>query len=61
MGEDIVEIHTKNETLKIKLGSYDEKRLEKSKLNLLKQIDDEKRTNLIISRLKKQMIILNLI
>ena len=44
MGDDIVELSTKNECLKIKIGSYDYKWLEESKARLLKQIDDEKRT-----------------
>ena len=55
MGDDIVELHTKNEILKNKRDSYDEKWFEESKLNLLKQIDDEKRAKLILSRMKKQM------
>ena len=42
MGDDIVELHTENETLKNKIGSYDEKLLEESKAKLLKQFDDEK-------------------
>ena len=54
MGDDIVELHTKNETLKNKIGFYVEKWLEESKLKLLKQIDDEKRANLIMFRMKKQ-------
>ena len=53
MGDDIVELHTENEFLKNKIGSYDEKWLEKSKFKLLKQIDDKKRANLIMSRMKK--------
>ena len=56
MGDDIVELHTENETLKNKIGSYDEKWLEESKLKLLKQIDDEKGANLITSRMKKQQM-----
>ena len=56
MGDDIVELHKKNESLRNKMGSYDEKWLEESKANLLKQIDDEKRANTIMSRMKKQMI-----
>ena len=55
MGDDIVELHTENETLKNQIGDSDEKWLEESKLKLLKQIDDEKRANLIMSRMKKQM------
>ena len=55
MGDDIVELHTENESLKNKIGSYDEKWLEESKEKLLKQIDYEKRANLIMSRREKQM------
>ena len=55
LGDDIIELSTENDALKNKIGSYDEKWLEESKLKLLKQIDDEKRANLIISRMKKQM------
>ena len=55
MGNDIVELSTENDTLKNQIGNYDEKWLEESKAKLLKDIDDEKRANLIISRMKKQM------
>ena len=55
MGDDIVELSTVNDALKNKIGSYDEKWLEESKTKLLKQIDDEKRANLLISRMKKQI------
>ena len=55
MGDDTVEIFTENDALKNKIGSYDEKRLEESKAKPLKQIDNEKRANLIMSRMKKQM------
>ena len=55
LSDDIVELSTKNDALKNKIGLYDEKWLEESKNKFLKQIDDEKRTNLIMSRLKKQM------
>ena len=54
LGDDIVELSTENDASK-KIGSYDKKRLEESKAKLLKQIDDEKRANLIMSRMKKQM------
>ena len=37
-----------------KIGSYDEKWLEESIAKLLKQIDDEKRANLNMSRMQKQ-------
>ena len=55
MGDDIVDLSTENEFLKNKIGSYDEKWLEESKAKLLKQYADEKRANLIRSRLEKQM------
>ena len=42
MGDDRVELHTENKSLKNKIGSYDEKSLEESKTKLLKQIDDKK-------------------
>ena len=55
MGDDIVDLHTENETLKNQIGDYDQKWLEESKAKLLKQIDDEKRANLIMLRIKKQV------
>ena len=55
MGNDIVELSTENDTLKNQIGNYDEKWLEESKAKLLKNIDDEKRANIIMSRMKKQM------
>ena len=55
MGDDIIELSTENDALKNKIGSYDERWLEESKAKLLKDIDDEKRANIIISRMKKQM------
>ena len=55
MGDDIVELSTENESLKNKIGSFDENRLEESKAKLLKAIDDEKRANVIMSRIEKQM------
>ena len=53
MSDDIVELSTKNETLKKKVGSYDEKCSYKPKL--LKQMDHEKRAILITSKMQKQM------
>ena len=53
--DDIVELCTENESSKNKIGSYDGKCFEESKAELLKQIDDEKRANLIMSRMEKQM------
>ena len=55
MANDIVELSTENDTLKNQIGNYDEKWLEESKAKLLKDIDGEKRANLIMSRMKKQM------
>ena len=55
MGNDIVDLSTENDALKEKIGDYDEKWLQESKEKLLKGIDDEKRANLIMSRMKKQM------
>ena len=55
MGDDIVEVSVENETLKNQIGDYDKKWLKESKVKLLKDIDDEKRANLITSRMKKQM------
>ena len=43
LGDDIVDLSTDNESLKNKIGSHDEKRLQESKGKLLKQINDEKR------------------
>ena len=55
MGDDIVESGVENKSLKNQIGDYDEKGLEESKAKLLKDIFDEKRANLIMSRMKKQM------
>ena len=55
MDDGIVDLHTENENLKNKIGSNDEKWLEEYKTKLLQQMDDEKRANLIMSRMKKQM------
>ena len=55
MGNDIVDLSTEIDALKEKIGDYDEKWLQESKEKLLKDIDDEKRANLIMSRMKKQM------
>ena len=55
LADDIVELSTENDALKNKIESYDEKWLEESKNKMLKQYDDEKRANLIMSRMKKQM------
>ena len=55
MGDDFFELSTDIETLKNKKGSNDEKWFKESKAKLLKQIDDEKRANLIMYRMTKQM------
>ena len=54
MGVDIVDLSTENDALKNEIGFHDEKWLEESKAKLLKQIDDEKRENLIMSGMKKR-------
>ena len=55
MGGDIVELSTENDALKDKKGSYGEKWPLEFKSNLLKQIDNEKRANLFMARMQKQM------
>ena len=55
LGNDIVDLSTENDALKNQIGKYDERWLQESKAKLLKEIDDEKRANLIMSRMKKQM------
>ena len=55
MGDDIVDLSVVNESLKNQIGVYDEKWLQGSEATLLKETDDEKRANLFMSRMKKQM------
>ena len=55
MGDDIVELSVENQSSQNQIGDYDKKWLQESKANLLEDIDDEKRANLIMSRMKKQM------
>ena len=55
MVDDIVELSTEIDALKNKIGAYDEKWLEESIAKLLKQINDDKRANLIMYKMKKQM------
>ena len=55
LGDDIIELSVENDALKYQIGDYDQKLLEESKAKLLKEISDEKRANLIMSRMKKQM------
>ena len=52
VSDDIVDLSTENESLKKKFGSYDEKRLEESQAKPIKQIVDEKRANIVMSRMK---------
>ena len=53
--DDIIELSVENDALKNQIGDYDQKWLEESKAKLSKDINDEKRANLIMSRMKKQM------
>ena len=55
MGDGIVELSTKNDSLKNKIGSYDEKWLRETESKLLKDINDEKRASLIKSRMEKEI------
>ena len=54
MSNDKVDLSTVNDALKNKIGPYDQKWLEETKAKLLKQIDDEKRAILIMSRKKNK-------
>ena len=55
LGDDIIELSTENDALKNQIGDYDERWLQESKEKLLKDIDDEKRANIIMSRMERQM------
>ena len=44
MADDIVDLSTENETLKNRIGDYDQKWLDESTAKLLTQIDDEKKS-----------------
>ena len=55
LGDDIIELSVENDALKNQLGDYDQKWLEDSKAKLLKDTNDEKRANLIMSRMKNKM------
>ena len=55
LGDDIIELSTENDVLKNQIGEYDEKWLQGSKAKLLKDIDDKKRADLLMFRMKKQM------
>ena len=53
--DDIIELTVENDTLKSQIGNYNQKWLDESKAKLLKDINDEKRANIIMTRMKKQM------
>ena len=55
LGDDIIELSVENDALKNQIGDYDQKWLEESKAKPLKDINDEKRAILVMSRMKKQM------
>ena len=55
MGDDIFDLSTESDALKNKIGPYDKKCLQETKEELLKQIENEKRASLIMSRMKKQI------
>ena len=55
LGDDIVELRVENESLKNQIDDYDKKWFQESKAKLLKEIDEEKRANIIMFRMKKQM------
>ena len=55
LGDDIIELSVEIDALKNQIGNYDQKWLEVSKAKLLKDIIDEKRANLIMSMMKRQM------
>ena len=51
----IDDMQNENDTLKNQIGDYNQKWLDESNAKLLKDINDEKRANIIMSRMKKQM------
>ena len=55
MGDDIVEVARENNSLKNKIGSYDETWLEEVKAKLIKLFDNDKRANLNMPRIQKQV------
>ena len=55
LGDDIIELSTENDVLKNQIGNYNQNWLDESKTKLLKDINDEKRANIIMTRMKKQM------
>ena len=58
LDDDIIELSVENDALKNQIGDYDQKCqkwLEESKTRPLKDIDDKKRADLNMSRMKKPM------
>ena len=55
LGDDIIDLSTENDAFKNKIVAYDQHWLEESKAKLLKQIDDQERANVYMSRMEKQM------
>ena len=55
MGDDIIELSTKNDAFRNKIGAYDKKWLGQSKAKPLKQIHDEERAILIKVRMQEEM------
>ena len=55
MGDGIADLTVENDALKNQIGEYDDKWLQESKAKLLKDIDDKKRAEFIMTRMKKQM------
>ena len=56
MGDGIVDLTVENDALKNQIGENDEKLVQESKAKLLKDVDDKKRAELIMTRVKKQLI-----
>ena len=55
LGDDIIELSVENDALQNQTGDYDQKWLDESKAKLLKDINDGKRANIIMTRMKRQM------
>ena len=55
LGDEKIELTVENDTLKNQIGDYNPKWLDESKAKLLKDINAEKRANIIMARMKKQM------
>ena len=55
LGDHRIELRVENDALKNQIGDYNQKWLDESKAKLLKDINNEKRVNIIMARMKKQM------